>query len=65
MHRVYLDNAATGWPKPEPVYLTADQFLRNVSAAARRGGQSDDGGNSHGATIARFGPITATAPAPS
>jgi len=25
---IYLDNAATSWPKPESVYQTMDEFLR-------------------------------------
>ena len=25
---IYLDNAATSWPKPENVYQTMDKFLR-------------------------------------
>ncbi len=41
MRRVYLDNAATSWPKPEPVYLAVDQFLRNIGAAAGRGSSAE------------------------
>jgi selenocysteine lyase/cysteine desulfurase len=29
---VYLDNAATSWPKPEPVYQAVDHFMREVGA---------------------------------
>lgn len=35
--RIYLDNAATSWPKPESVYQAMDEFQRNVGAAAGRG----------------------------
>lgn len=35
--RIYLDNAATSWPKPEAVYLAVDRFQRDIGAAAGRG----------------------------
>jgi cysteine desulfurase family protein len=35
---VYLDNAATSWPKPEMVYQAVDHFMRNVGATPGRGG---------------------------
>lgn len=35
--RVYLDNAATSWPKPDAVYDAVDQYLRGNGAAAGRG----------------------------
>jgi len=35
--RIYLDNAATSWPKPEAVYQAVDDFQRNLGAAAGRG----------------------------
>jgi len=35
--RVYLDHAATGWPKPESVYEAMDRFARQTGAAAGRG----------------------------
>jgi cysteine desulfurase family protein len=39
MHsRIYLDNAATSWPKPESVYAAVNNFLRESGAAAGRGG---------------------------
>ena len=38
MTRIYLDNAATSWPKPESVYQTVDQFQRQLGAPAGRGG---------------------------
>ncbi|MEM1303770.1 MAG: aminotransferase class V-fold PLP-dependent enzyme, partial [Planctomycetota bacterium] len=37
MNTIYLDNAATSWPKPEPVYYAVDVFSRTVGAAAGRG----------------------------
>ncbi len=35
---VYLDNAATSWPKPEAVYEAVDHFMRQVGATPGRGG---------------------------
>lgn len=35
---IYLDNAATSWPKPETVYQAVDAFMRNVGATPGRGG---------------------------
>ena len=35
---VYLDNAATTYPKPEAVYLALDGFMRNVGGSAGRSG---------------------------
>jgi cysteine desulfurase family protein len=35
---VYLDNAATSWPKPEAVYRAVDRFMRQVGATPGRGG---------------------------
>ncbi len=34
--RIYLDNAATSWPKPEAVYEAVDHYLRHVGASAGR-----------------------------
>ena len=39
--RIYFDNAATSWPKPECVYAAVDRFQREVGAAAGRGTFSD------------------------
>src|SRR5690606_20509848 len=36
--RIYLDHAATGWPKPERVYVAMDRFARSTGASAGRGG---------------------------
>jgi cysteine desulfurase / selenocysteine lyase len=35
--RIYLDNAATSWPKPEAVYRAVDEYQRQNGAAAGRG----------------------------
>ncbi len=35
---IYLDNAATSWPKPEEVYRAMYDFMKNVGANPGRGG---------------------------
>jgi cysteine desulfurase / selenocysteine lyase len=35
--RIYLDNAATSWPKPEAVYRAVDRYQRELGAPAGRG----------------------------
>ncbi len=35
---IYLDNAATSWPKPEVVYQAMDDFNRNTGASPGRSG---------------------------
>lgn len=35
--RIYLDNAATSWPKPEAVYDAVDFYQRELGATAGRG----------------------------
>jgi len=35
---IYLDNAATSWPKPESVYRAMDDFARNHAANPGKGG---------------------------
>jgi len=37
---IYLDNAATSWPKPETVYRTMDDFLRNKGGNPGHGSHS-------------------------
>jgi len=37
---IYLDNAATSWPKPESVYRTMDNFLRKKGGSPGRGSHS-------------------------
>jgi len=39
--RIYLDNAATSWPKPECVYDAVDRYQRQVGSAAGRGAYRD------------------------
>jgi cysteine desulfurase family protein len=39
--RIYLDNAATSWPKPEPVYSAVERYQREIGAAAGRGAYRD------------------------
>jgi cysteine desulfurase family protein len=36
MARIYLDNAATSWPKPEAVYRAVDDYQRRLGAPAGR-----------------------------
>jgi cysteine desulfurase family protein len=40
--RVYLDNAATSWPKPDTVYQAVDHFMRAVGASPGRGGYQQE-----------------------
>ena len=37
---IYLDNAATSWPKPEGVYRAMDEFLRKNAGSPGRGSHS-------------------------
>ena len=37
MRRIYLDNAATSFPKPDTVYSAADRYQRELGAAVGRG----------------------------
>lgn len=37
LNRIYLDNAATSWPKPESVYQAVDRYQRTLGVAAGRG----------------------------
>jgi cysteine desulfurase family protein len=37
---IYLDNAATSWPKPEAVYKAMDSFMRNTGASPGRSGHN-------------------------
>jgi cysteine desulfurase/selenocysteine lyase len=39
--RIYLDHAATTWPKPEAVYAEMDRYARQVGAAAGRGAYAE------------------------
>lgn len=39
--RIYLDQAATSWPKPEAVYEAVDHYQRHLGAAAGRGSYAE------------------------
>ncbi len=39
--RIYLDNAATSWPKPEAVYAVVDDYQRRLGAPAGRSGYAE------------------------
>jgi cysteine desulfurase/selenocysteine lyase len=41
LRRIYLDNAATSWPKPEAVYRAVEQYQRDIGTAAGRGAYAD------------------------
>ncbi len=38
--RIFLDNAATSWPKPPAVYQPVDDYQRRLGAAVGRGGSA-------------------------
>jgi selenocysteine lyase/cysteine desulfurase len=37
---IYLDNAATSWPKPESVYVAVDDWQRRIGVGPGRGDSS-------------------------
>lgn len=39
--RIYLDNAATSWPKPDEVYVAVDRYQRELGAPAGRSGYTE------------------------
>jgi cysteine desulfurase family protein len=39
--RIYLDNAATSWPKPEAVYVAVDRYMRDIGAPNGRSGYGE------------------------
>jgi cysteine desulfurase family protein len=41
VRRIYLDNAATSWPKPPAVYEAVDKYLRENGAPAGRSGYAE------------------------
>jgi len=41
LDRLYFDNAATSWPKPESVYVAVDRYQRELGVAAGRGSYRD------------------------
>lgn len=40
VREIYMDNAATSWPKPECVYQAVDNFNRQIGASPGRGSHS-------------------------
>lgn len=40
-NRIYLDNAATSWPKPNAVYAAVDDYQRKIGAPAGRSAYHD------------------------
>ena len=53
--RVYLDNAATTWPKPEAVYVAVERYQRECGVAAGRGAYRDALETLRTVTAARLG----------
>ncbi len=53
--RIYLDNAATSWPKPTAVYEAVDHYQREIGVAAGRGAYQT------GTTAARLVELTRAA----
>jgi len=47
LERIYLDNAATTWPKPESVYLAVEQMMRDNGAAFGRAVFGDSASAAH------------------
>ncbi|MEX2176904.1 MAG: aminotransferase class V-fold PLP-dependent enzyme [Pirellulaceae bacterium] len=41
MSRIFFDNAATSWPKPEAVYRAVDDYQRRLGTPAGRGSYAD------------------------
>ncbi|HPZ82378.1 MAG TPA: aminotransferase class V-fold PLP-dependent enzyme, partial [Thermogutta sp.] len=39
--RIYLDNAATTWPKPEAVYQAVDEYQRRIGCSPGRSTYAD------------------------
>lgn len=39
--RIYLDNAATSWPKPQSVYDAVDDYQRRLGTSIGRGGYAE------------------------
>ncbi len=51
--RIYLDNAATSWPKPESVYRAVDHYQRELGAPAGRSGYAEAVSVAHEVDAAR------------
>jgi len=43
MNRLYFDNAATSWPKPEDVYVAVERYQRELGCAVGRGATQHGG----------------------
>lgn len=53
-HRIYLDNAATSWPKPPEVYTAVDHYQRQLGAPAGRSSYSEAAETERGVGAARL-----------
>lgn len=53
--RIYLDNAATSWPKPEAVYRAVEHAMRTLGAAAGRSAYREASEVQRGIDTARAG----------
>lgn len=47
MERIYLDNAATSWPKPSQVAQAIQEFYMNLGSASGRGSQASEFSSDH------------------
>lgn len=54
MHRIYLDNAATSWPKPPEVYAAVDHYQRELGAPAGRSSYTEAAETERGVAAARL-----------
>ncbi len=53
LKRIYLDNAATSWPKPEAVYQAVERYQRDIGAPAGRSSYAEAASVSKGVADAR------------
>ncbi|HEY2882077.1 MAG TPA: aminotransferase class V-fold PLP-dependent enzyme [Pirellulales bacterium] len=53
MHRIYLDNAATSWPKPDAVAAEVEKYLRHGGAPAGRSAYTEAAEAQQAVTAAR------------
>ena len=53
MTRIYLDNAATTWPKPDGVYQAVERYFRELGAPAGRSAYAEANQVSQAVTAAR------------
>ena len=54
MNRIYLDNAATTWPKPAVVYEAVQRAMRDLGAPAGRAAYAEAAEVERGIREARF-----------